>query len=30
MYDKSALVALMRVKALRFGDFVLASGKQTT
>ena len=30
MYDKSALVALMRAKALRFGDFVLASGKQTT
>ena len=30
MYDKSALVALMRAKALRFGDFVLASGKRAS
>ncbi len=30
MYDKSALVALMRAKALRFGDFVLASGRRAS
>lgn len=30
MYEKSALVALMQAKALRFGDFVLASGKRAS
>jgi len=28
MYDKDALIALVREKALRFGDFTLASGKK--
>ncbi len=28
MYDKSALIALVREKALKFGDFTLASGKK--
>lgn len=30
MYDKQALVELVRVKALKFGDFTLASGKKAT
>lgn len=30
MYDKPALHALVRDKALRFGDFTLASGKKAT
>ncbi len=30
MYDKEALVALFRHKALKFGDFTLASGKKAT
>src|SRR5512136_2236088 len=30
MYDKNALIALVRQKALRFGQFTLASGKQAT
>ncbi|MCS7303793.1 MAG: orotate phosphoribosyltransferase [Thermoguttaceae bacterium] len=30
MYDKTALVALMRAKALRFGDFVLTSGRRAS
>ena len=30
MYDKQALVALFRQKALKFGDFTLASGKKAT
>jgi orotate phosphoribosyltransferase len=30
MYDKAALVALVRQKALKFGQFTLASGKQAT
>lgn len=30
MYDRDALVTLIRQKALRFGDFVLASGKKAT
>lgn len=30
MYDQTALVALVREKALRFGDFTLASGKQAS
>ncbi|MEX2114757.1 MAG: orotate phosphoribosyltransferase [Pirellulales bacterium] len=30
MYDKQALVALVKEKALRFGDFTLASGKKAT
>ncbi|MEN6406858.1 MAG: orotate phosphoribosyltransferase [Thermoguttaceae bacterium] len=30
MYDKQALIALMRQKALKFGHFTLASGKQAT
>lgn len=30
MYDKDALVALVREKALKFGNFTLASGKQAT
>ena len=30
MYDKEALVALVRHKALKFGDFTLASGKKAT
>ncbi len=28
MYDKQALIALVREKALKFGDFTLASGKK--
>ncbi len=28
MYDKQALIALVKEKALRFGDFTLASGKK--
>ena len=28
MYDKQALIALVRHKALKFGDFTLASGKK--
>jgi orotate phosphoribosyltransferase len=28
MYDKNALISLVREKALRFGDFTLASGKK--
>lgn len=30
MYDKSALIALVREKALKFGQFTLASGKKAT
>jgi orotate phosphoribosyltransferase len=30
VYDKEALVALVRHKALKFGDFTLASGKKAT
>lgn len=30
MYDQAALVALMRAKALRFGEFTLASGKRAS
>ena len=30
MYDRDALVALFRAKALRFGQFTLASGKQAS
>ncbi len=30
MYDKNTLVALVREKALKFGDFTLASGKKAT
>jgi orotate phosphoribosyltransferase len=30
MYDKQALIALVREKALKFGQFTLASGKQAT
>lgn len=30
MYDKDALLALVRQKALKFGDFTLASGKKAT
>ena len=30
MYDKQALIALFRKKALKFGDFTLASGKKAT
>ena len=30
MYDKSALVTLVREKALKFGDFTLASGKKAS
>ncbi len=30
MYDRDALVALIREKALKFGDFTLASGKKAT
>ncbi len=30
VYDKDALVALVREKALKFGDFTLASGKKAT
>ena len=28
MYDKQALIALVREKSLKFGDFTLASGKK--
>lgn len=28
MYDKEALIALVRLKALKFGDFTLTSGKK--
>ncbi len=30
MYDKNALIALVREKALEFGDFTLASGKKAS
>ena len=30
MYDKQALIALVREKALKFGDFTLASGKKAS
>jgi orotate phosphoribosyltransferase len=30
MYDKNALISLVREKALKFGDFTLASGKKAT
>lgn len=30
MYDKQALIALVRQKALKFGQFTLASGRQAT
>jgi orotate phosphoribosyltransferase len=30
MYDRNALVALVREQALRFGDFTLASGKKAS
>ena len=30
MYDKGALIGLVRDKALRFGDFTLASGKKAS
>lgn len=30
MYDRAALIHLVREKALRFGDFTLASGKQAS
>lgn len=30
MYDKHALISLVREKALKFGDFTLASGKKAT
>jgi orotate phosphoribosyltransferase len=30
MYDKNALLAIVRQKALKFGNFTLASGKQAT
>ena len=30
MYDRNALAALIRQKALRFGDFTLASGKKAS
>ena len=30
MYDKQALMQLVRDKALKFGDFTLASGKQAS
>src|ERR1700678_2269568 len=30
MYDKQALIQLVRDKALRFGQFTLASGKQAS
>ena len=28
MYDRNALIALVRERALQFGDFTLASGKK--
>ena len=30
MYDKQALMAIMREKALEFGEFTLASGKRAS
>jgi len=30
MYDKQSLISLVREKALKFGDFTLASGKKAT
>ena len=30
MYDKQRLIALVREKALKFGDFTLASGKKAS
>ena len=30
MYDRDALMALFRERALKFGDFTLASGKKST
>lgn len=30
MYDKEALIALVRQKALKFGDFTLVSGRKST
>ncbi|MDP7301808.1 MAG: orotate phosphoribosyltransferase, partial [Pirellulaceae bacterium] len=30
MYDKNALIDLVREKALEFGDFTLASGKKAS
>lgn len=30
MYDKQALIALIREHALEFGDFTLASGKKAS
>ncbi|HEY4759139.1 MAG TPA: orotate phosphoribosyltransferase [Thermoguttaceae bacterium] len=30
MYDKTALISLVREKAMRFGQFTLASGKKST
>ena len=30
MYDRDALIAIVREKALRFGDFTLASGKKAS
>ena len=30
MYDKQPLIELIRAKALKFGDFTLASGKKAT
>ena len=30
MYDRDALISLVREKALKFGDFTLASGKKAT
>src|SRR3972149_3761695 len=30
MYDKRELISLVRAKALKFGDFTLASGKKAT
>lgn len=30
MYDRQALIDLIREKALEFGDFVLASGKKAS
>ena len=30
MYDRSALIELIRAKSLKFGDFTLASGKKAT
>ena len=30
MYDRGALIALFRERALKFGDFTLASGKKAS